>query len=66
MGCTVKVGDKVKFFLFSVEQEGEIYTVNKKEKTVGIIFEGFKYPNVQTFKTLPKKEKEIPFWYIKK
>lgn len=62
----MKVGDKIDFYLFDVKRTGEIYTVNKQEKTVGIIFEGYKYPGVQTFKTLPKKKKEIPPWYIYK
>ena len=45
---------------------GEIYKINKKEKTVSVMFEGFNYPDVQTFKTLPKKKSDIPPWYILK
>ncbi len=62
----MKIGDKIKFFLFGVETEGEIYNLNKKEKTVDILCEGYKYPNVKTFKNLPNKQKDIPPWYIKK
>lgn len=60
----MKVGDKIDFYLFDVKRTGEVYTVNKQEKTVGIVFEGYKYPNVKTFKKLPKSKKEIPPWYI--
>lgn len=60
----MKVGDKINFYLFDVERTGEVYTVNKQEKTVGIIFEEYKYPGVQTFKKLPKNKKDIPPWYI--
>ena len=62
----MKIGDKIEFYLFSEKRMGEIYKINKKEKTLGVIYEGYKYPNVQTFKTLPKNKKEIPFWYILK
>ncbi len=60
----MKIGDKIKFFLFGVESKGEVYTFDKKEKTVGILYEGFKYPNIKTFKKLPKKKSDIPPWYI--
>jgi len=39
----MQVGDKIEFFLFGVRSEGEIYNVNKKEKTVDIFCEGYKY-----------------------
>ena len=45
---------------------GEIYKTNKQEKTVSIVFEGFNYPDVQTFKKLPKKKSDVPPWYILK
>ena len=48
----MKIGDKVEFYLFSEKRVGEIYNINKKEKTVSITFEGFNYPDVQTFKKL--------------
>lgn len=60
----MKVGEKIKFFLFGVESEGEIYNIDKKEKTVGVLYEGYKYPNTKTFKKLPKNKKDIPPWYI--
>ena len=56
----MKIGDKIKFYLFDVERTGNIYNINKKEKTVGITFEGFNYPDVQTFKKLPKKRSDNP------
>ena len=62
----MKIGDKIKFFLFGVESEGEVYNIDKKEKTVSVICEGYKYPGIQTFKKLPKKSKDIPPWYILK
>ena len=62
----MQVGDKIKFFLFGVESEGEIYNVNKKEKIVDVFCEGYKYPGVQTFRKLPKKQKDTPPWYILK
>ena len=62
----MKIGDKIKFFLFGVEQVGEVYNIDKTEKTVSVIFEGFKYPSLQTFKKLPKKKSDVPPWYIKK
>ena len=62
----MKVGDKVKFLLFGVETTGEIYNINKTEKTIDIFAEGYKYPGVKTFKKLPKKKSDIPPWYILK
>ena len=69
----MKIGDKVEFYLFSEKRVGEIYNINKKEKTVSITFEGFNYPDVQTFKKLPKKPSDnpsnksyVPPWYILK
>jgi len=62
----MKIGDKIEFYLFSEKRMGEIYKINKKEKTVSVMFEGFNYPDVQTFKTLPKKKSDIPPWYILK
>ena len=58
----MKVGDKIKFYVFSVLEEGTITEINK-DKTLQIAHGGVIYPNVQTFKKLPKK-KEIPPWYI--
>jgi hypothetical protein len=60
----MKVGDKIKFLLFGVETEGEIYNINKTEKTLDIFAEGYKYPGVKTFSKLPKKKSDIPPWYI--
>jgi hypothetical protein len=61
----MKVGDKIEFYLFNVKRIGEVYQVNK-DKTVGIVYEDFKYPDTQTLKTIPKSKKEIPPWYILK
>lgn len=62
----MKVGDQLtNFYLFNVLTKGEVYQVNK-DKTVGVVAEGYKYPNVRTFKTLPKRKKEVPPWYILK
>lgn len=63
----MKIGDKIEFYLFGILTKGEIYKVDKKSKTVNIKAEdGYNYPKVQTFKTLPKKKKDIPPWYILK
>ena len=62
----MKIGDKIEFYLFSEKRIGEVYNINKQEKTVGVIFEEFKYPSLQTFKKLPKKKSDIPPWYILK
>ena len=63
----MKVGDKIEFYLFGIPTVGEIYEVDKKSKTVNIRAEdGYNYPQVQTFKTLPKKKKDVPPWYILK
>ena len=62
----MKVGDEIKFLLFGVETIGEIYNINKTEKTIDIFAEGYKYPGVKTFNKLPKKKSDIPPWYILK
>ena len=62
----MKIGDKVKFFLFGVEETGIIYDINKKEKTISAEVDGFKYPGIQTFKKLPKNKKDVPPWYLLK
>ena len=49
-----KIGIKINFYLFGSLTAGEVYEVNKEDNTVGIIAKGYKYPNVQTFKKLPK------------
>jgi len=61
----MKIGDKIEFYLFNEKRMGEIYQVNK-DKTLGVLFEGYKYPCTKTFKTLPKSKKDIPPWYILK
>ncbi len=60
----MKVGDKIKFYVFSVLEEGTITEINK-DKTLQIAYGGVVYPSVQTFRKLPKK-KDIPPWYILK
>lgn len=63
----MKVGDKIEFYLFGIPTMGEVYEIDKKNKTVNVKSEdGYNYPKVQIFKTLPKKKKEIPPWYILK
>ena len=69
----MKIGDKIKFFLFGVEEEGIIYYINKKEKTVSVECNGYNYPDIRTFKKLPKKRSDnpsnksyVPPWYILK
>lgn len=61
----MKVGDKIMFYVFSVLEEGTITEINK-DKTLQIAHGGVIYPNVQTFKKLPKRQKEVPPWYILK
>ena len=61
----MKKGDKIKFYLFSILEEGIVEGINK-DKTLQINLEGIIYPCVNTFTTLPKKSKDIPPWYILK
>ena len=56
----MKIGDKVKFFLFGVEETGIVYEINKKEKTVSVECNGYNYPDIQTLKKLPKKRSDNP------
>jgi hypothetical protein len=62
----MKKGDKIEFYLFSALEKGIIERVNRKDKTLNISLEGIIYPNVKTFKELPKKAKDTPPWYILK
>jgi len=72
----MKVGNKIKFYLFRESVVGIIIKINKptpakgntpaKGQTVNIRYKGLNYPEVSTFNTLPKKAKEIPPWYILK
>lgn len=59
----MKVGDKIEFYLFGVKEKG-ILAKKNQDKTWNIKMGDVIYPNVQTFKTLPKKD--VPPWYIKK
>ena len=61
----MKVGDKIEFYCFSVLEKGIIVEINK-DKTLQIACGGVIYPGVKTFKTLPKRKKEVPPWYILK
>ena len=61
----MKVGDKIEFYCFSVLEKGTIVEINK-DKTLQIACYGVIYPGVKTFKTLPKRKKEVPPWYILK
>ena len=63
----MKIGDNIEFYLFDIPPMGKVYEIDKKNKTVNIRAEdGYNYPKVQTFKTLPKKKKDVPPWYILK
>ena len=63
----MKVGDTISFLCFGIPTTGEIYEVDKVNKTISVLAkDGYKYPNIRTFKTLPKKKKDIPPWYILK
>ena len=59
----MKVGDIINFYLFSEEFQGEVLSIDKKEKTIKAMHEGYKY-TIQTFSQLPKKKSDIPPWYI--
>ena len=61
----MKIGKQQEFYLFDALVEGTVTQINK-DKSVTITIEGINYPEVRTFKTLPKKKKEIPPWYILK
>ena len=61
----IKKGDGIRFYLFSTLEGGIVEKVNK-DKTLQISLEGIIYPNVKTFKELPKKAKDTPPWYILK
>ena len=61
----MKVGDKIEFYCFSVLEKGTIVEINK-DKTLQIACGGVIHPGVKTFKTLPKRKKEVPPWYILK
>jgi hypothetical protein len=63
-GLVMKVGDIINFFLFGEEVQGEVLNINIKEKTVRLLHEGYNYPEVQTFRKLPKKKSDVPPWYI--
>jgi hypothetical protein len=59
----MKVGDNIEFYVFGARTVGVIVSKNK-DKTFTIEVDGTKYPNVKTFKKLPKIKKQIPPWYI--
>jgi hypothetical protein len=61
----MKVGDNIEFYLFGMRTTGEVININK-DKTVDIMAEGYRYPKTQTFKKLPRKQKDTPPWYILK
>jgi len=61
----MKTGQTIEFYLFGVKEKGTVSQINEN-KTVNIQFDGYTYPNTQILKTLPKKTKEIPPWYILK
>ncbi len=59
----MEVGDIINFYLFSEEVQGEVLSIDKKEKTIKAMHEGYKY-TIQTFSKLPKKKSDIPPWYM--
>lgn len=61
----MKIGQTVEFTLFGGKEKGVLHQKNE-DKTWNIKVGDVIYPKVQVFKTLPKKKKEIPPWYIKK
>ena len=61
----MKIGKQQEFHLFGAIVEGTVTQINE-DKSLTITIEGINYPEVRTFKTLPKKKKEIPPWYILK
>jgi|TARA_R110001592_G_scaffold39517_2_gene130129 hypothetical protein len=70
----MKIGDEIEFYLFSEPLMGVITKINKptpakgnipaKGQTVDIKYRMLNYPGALIFKTLPKKKKEIPPWYV--
>lgn len=62
----MKIGDKIKFYLFGQLVSGVVYEVDKTEKTVSVVHEGYKYSKMQTLRSVPRKKKDIPPWYILK
>ena len=61
----MKIGKQQEFYLFGALVEGTVTQINK-DKSLTITIKGINYPEVRTFKTLPKNKKEIPPWYILK
>ena len=61
----MKIGQVVEFYLFGAREKG-ILSQKNKDKTWHIKVGDVTYPNVQTFKKLPKKQKDVPPWYILK
>jgi len=62
----MKIGDKIKFYLFGQLVSGVVYEVDKAENTVSVMHEGYKYSKMQTLGFVPRKKKDIPPWYILK
>ena len=69
----MKIGNKINFYLFGVKEEGIIYYINEKEKTVSVECNGYNYPDITMLKKLPKKRSDnpshksyVPPWYILK
>ena len=64
----MKKGDKVKFYLFGVLEEGVVEKVNRKSKTLNIAHGSVIYPNVETINKPPnvKFVKDFKPWYILK
>lgn len=68
----MKVGQVVEFYLFGAREKGVLSQKNK-DKTWNIKMGDVTYPNVQTFKKLPKKRSDnpsnksyVPPWYMLK
>lgn len=61
----MKSGDPIEFYLFGAKEKGTLDKKNQ-DKTWNIRVGDIIYPNVKTFKTLPKKKSDVPPWYILK
>ena len=62
----MKIGDKIKFYLFGQLVSGVIYEIDKAEETVSVMHEGYRYSKMQTLRSVPRKKKDRPPWYILK
>ena len=57
----MKIGDKIEFYLFSEKRTGEVYNIDKTEKTVDVIFEDL---NILMFKHLKNYLRKNPMYHL--